>query len=236
MIVTCPACTTRYNFPEQRLNGDGFAITCATCGHGWIEGRAIEIVEIAPANLPATTGYAFEPDHEVKRLLEASKFAHAEFAVRRRLHLRRLRGWAVLATCLALPVVAAAAFPAKVVSVAPITYRAYEALGYNVNIYGLEVRRVEQEHAIADGARVLTIKGEIINVSASSQKIPWLRFGLRDEKSGEVYSWTLDSGARPLKAGESTSFVTRVAEPPETAKKVEIRFAHFDEIGSNTAP
>ena len=42
------------------------------------------------------------------------------------------------------------------------------------------------------------------------------------------------TGARPLNAGEITNFVTRVASPPEAAKKLEIRFARADEIGSNT--
>ncbi len=236
MIITCPSCSTRYNFPERRLNGDGLAINCASCGHGWIEGRAIEIVDISPRNLPAVVDHSFEPDHEVKRLVEASRLAKAEFEAKRRMRLSRLRGWAILAACVAMPVAAAAAFPRTVVSVAPIAVRAYDVLGYDVNIYGLEVRRVEQQHAIIDGARVLTIKGEIVNISGSSQKIPWLRFGLRDEKSGEVYSWTLDTGIRPLKAGETTNFMTRVASPPESAKNVEIRFAHAHEIGSNPSP
>jgi hypothetical protein len=134
------------------------------------------------------------------------------------------------------PLGAAASFPEIVVSIAPITVRAYDAAGYSVNIYGLEVRRIEQQHAIVDGIRVLTIKGEITNVSNAAQKIPWLRFGLDDGNKLEVYSWTLDTGARPLRAGETTNFVTRVASPPETAKNVQIRFAHANEIGSNPTP
>ena len=86
------------------------------------------------------------------------------------------------------------------------------------------------------GLRVLSIKGEISNISNSTQKIPWLRFALNDGQPAEVYTWTLDTGARPLRAGESTSFVTRVASPPETAKDLQIRFAHRDEIGSNPSP
>ena len=38
------------------------------------------------------------------------------------------------------------------------------ALGYDINIYGLEVRRVEREHIIVNGPRVLSIKGDILNV------------------------------------------------------------------------
>jgi predicted Zn finger-like uncharacterized protein len=236
MIISCPSCLTHYNFPDQRLSGDGMAISCAACGHSWIESRAVEIVDISPRKLPTVIEHGFEPDSEVKRLVEASRRAKEAFAVKKRQRLGRLRGWAILGACLLAPVAAAASFPELVVRLAPVTVRAYDAMGYNVNIYGLEIRRIEQQHAFVDGLRVLSIKGEISNISNSTQKIPWLRFGLNDRSQAEVYTWTLDTGVRPLRAGESTSFVTRVASPPESAKNLQIRFAHRDEIGSNPSP
>ncbi len=221
--------------PEQRITAEGMAISCASCGHRWIESRAIEIVDVSP-RMPTVIEHGFEPDSEVKRLVEVAKQAREAFALKRRQKLKRLRGWAILVACLVAPLGAAASFPEVVVGVAPIAIRAYDAMGYNVNIYGLEVRRIEQQHAIVDGTRVLTIKGEITNISTAAQKIPWLRFALDDGNSLEVYTWTLDTGARPLRAGETTNFVTRVASPPESAKNVQIRFAHANEIGSNPAP
>jgi hypothetical protein len=212
------------------------AISCASCGHSWIEGKAVELVDISPRKVPAVIEHGFEPDSEVKRLVEASRRAREVFAVKRQQRLGRLRGWAILGACVLAPVAAAASFPEVVVGIAPVTMRAYDVVGYSVNIYGLEVRRVEQQYAIVDGMRVLSIKGEISNVSGSNKKIPWLRFGLKDGQQLEVYNWTLDTGARALRAGESTSFVTRVASPPETAKNLQIRFAHRDEIGSNPSP
>jgi predicted Zn finger-like uncharacterized protein len=236
MIISCPSCSARYNFPEERLSNDSMAISCAACGHSWVESRAIEIVDVSPRKVPGVIEHGFEPDSEVKRLVEASRLAREAFAVKRQQKLGRLRGWAILGACVLAPVAAAASFPEAVVAIAPVTVRAYDAMGYSVNIYGLEVRRIEQQYAIVDGMRVLSIKGEINNVSNSTQKIPWLRFGLKDGQQLEVYNWTLDTGARPLRAGESTSFVTRVASPPETAKNLQIRFAHRDEIGSNPSP
>jgi hypothetical protein len=86
---------------------------------------------------------------------------------------------------------------------------------------------------IGDPPGHVTVKGEIANITGGERKIPSLRFGLSDNFGNEVYHWSLDSGTRPLRAGEITSFVTRVASPPETTKDIEIRFAHADEIGSN---
>ena len=114
---------------------------------------------------------------------------------------------------------------------APISIKAYEALGYDINIYGLEVRGVEREHIIMDGQRILAVKGHIANIDADLRKIPWLRFALMGPSGEELYTWTLDTSTKPaLRPGESTSFVTRISAPPEAAQKLQIRFARADEI------
>lgn len=210
-------------------------LRCPSCGHSWYEGRAIEIVSSPPLRqVPAIIDHGPEPELEIRRLVEASRTAQEGFAVKRRRRRNRLLGWAAYGVMALAPVAVFAAYPEATVRLLPATVRAYSVLGQDVNIYGLELRKVEMQHLSSDGTRVLAIKGEIANMSGSERKIPWLRFGLQDGSGAEVYNWTLDSAARPLRPGESTSFVTRVAAPPETAKSVEIRFAHASEIGSNT--
>lgn len=242
MIISCPSCHARYELPDNRKSSTGLALSCASCGHNWIEAptiesRAVEVYDVTPRaapvrNLPAVIEPGPDADAEVKRLVEASRLAQEAFREKRAKRMKRLRGWAMLGAMALSPIAAAAAFPVQVVQVAPLTIKAYEKVGYSVNVYGLEIRRLEQQHAVVDGTRVLSVKGEVTNISGSEKKIPWLRFGLVDGAGQEAYSWTLDTGARPLRPGESTSFVTRVASPPESAKKLQIRFAHAAEIGS----
>ena len=136
----------------------------------------------------------------------------------------------------AAPILLAALFPEAVVRAAPAAARLYERAGVAVNIYGLEIGRIEQKHMIVDGTRVLAIKGGILNISSSDRKVPSLRFILRDGNANDIYAWTVDSGVRPLRPGEMTTFTTRVASPPEAAEAVQIRFARADEIGTNAAP
>lgn len=211
-------------------------INCSACGHSWIEGRAVEMKTVSPRAVPAVIDHAYEPDQDVRRIMEAAREARENFVAKRRQKLRRLRGWAIFAASLAVPVMLAAMFPEAVVRAAPSAISLYSALGWNVNVYGLDLRRIEIQHLIDGGTRVLAVRGEIANVSGGERKIPWLRFGLDDGTGTELYRWTLDSGARPLRPGEITSFVTRVASPPETARNLQIRFAHADEIGLNAAP
>lgn len=211
-------------------------IKCSACGHDWIEGRAIEIAREIPTRLPALIDAGYEPDLEIRRLVDATRVAHESFAQRKKMRRKTIAAWLGLVLFATLPAVYAMAYPVDVVRLAPATIVAYEWMGRQINVYGLTIRKVEMQHLLTDGKRVVSIKGEILNTSSQQRKIPWLRFGLKDPGNSEVYSWQLDTNARPLNPGESTNFVTRIASPPESANQVEIRFARADEIGSNAYP
>jgi len=207
---------------------------CPSCAHRWFEGKAIDITQSNKGHLPTTIDQDCEADVEIRRLVEATRDAQEAFAANRHRRVRQLAGWSSLAVAVLSSVLVAAAYPEALVTVAPATVTAFAAIGKSVNIYGLDLRRVELQHLTVDGTRILAIKGEIANISGDEKKIPWLRFGLRNDRNQEIYSWTIDAGARPLQSGEMTNFVTRLASPPGAAEHVEIRFAHRDEISSNS--
>lgn len=218
-------------------------VRCVECGHNWIESRPSEVIDIAPRPMPlpspaAPVAAPFidmrpDEDREIRRLTEAARLAREDFVAAQRRHRRRLCGWGAFAAAAVTPFIAAFSMPEATVRLFPATMHAFDRAGIGVNIYGLEVRRVEQQHLVVDGTRVIAIKGEIVNVSAEDRKVPSLRFTLQDAGAAAVYAWTLDSAIRPLRPGEITTFTTRVASPPETAENVQIRFAHADEIGVN---
>jgi predicted Zn finger-like uncharacterized protein len=236
MIVSCPSCTTRYDLAEHRQSASELTITCRNCGHRWREMPIIDVVDVPSRAVARVIDHGHEPEIDVQRLVEAARGAQEQFKVLRKARMKRISGWASLAVFVVTPFLAAAVMPETVVVAAPITIKVYEKLGYSVNIYGLDIRRVEQKHTIINGARVLTIKGEVSNATSDIRKIPWLRFGLHGDDGKELYSWTLDTASRPLRPGETTSFVTRVAAAPELSKNLEIRFAHPDEISSTAKP
>jgi hypothetical protein len=209
-------------------------MTCRSCGHHWNEVETLDVIDISEPptrRALAVINHDDAPDLEAARLQHIARDAQDEHRARRARQRRKLQQWAVFGSFVVLPFIAAAALPETVVAAAPVSIKAYEALGYNVNIYGLEVRRVEREHVIANGARILAIKGEISNTESNVRKIPWLHFSLLGPAGEELYTWTLDTGARPLRPGETTSFMTRVSAPPEAAQNLQIRFARADEIG-----
>jgi predicted Zn finger-like uncharacterized protein len=236
MIVSCPSCTTRYDLAEHRQSASELTITCRNCGNRWREMPMIDVVDVPSRAVARVIDHGHEPELDVQRLVEAARGAQEEFKLMRKARVKRLSGWASLGVFIVAPFMAAALMPETVVAAAPATIKAYQKLGYSVNIYGLDIRHVEQQHTIVNGARVLMVKGEISNATTDIRKIPWLRFGLNGADGKELYSWTLDTASRPLRPGETTSFVTRVAAAPELSKNLEIRFAHPDEISSIAKP
>ena len=211
-------------------------IRCPSCGLDWLEGRVIEVTAEPIRQVPITIEPSGGSDGDVHHLVSASRLAQEAFQVKRRRRRMAAAAWTSLVLLAFVPATLAIALPERVVAAAPTTISFYDWLGRKVNIYGLEIQKVELQHLRAGGQRVIAVKGEIVNVSSRDRKIPWLRFGLKSGADKEVYQWRLDTESRPLRPGEAKSFFTRVASPPETASSVEIRFARADEIGSNTAP
>jgi hypothetical protein len=233
MLLSCPSCSFRNDFaaPDQAVSSP---VECAACGHVWIEPRTEE--DKTRIDEPKPTVQSNElrsPEPEIRRLVTAARDAERRFAEHRRKQRLTFASWIGLGLLALSPVACALAFPERLVATVPASIDVYRTFGHEVNLYGLEIRKLEVQHFLMDGKKVIAVKGELTNISSELRRIPWLRFGLRDETNTELYHWVLDTEARPLKPGDSTSFITRLASPPFAAEHLEIRFAHADEIGSN---
>ena len=224
--------------PESHLDPKGTMMSCAVCGHGWIESRALSIVEpMRFSAAPPAESYLREDDiaeeREIMRLARAALAAEAQFTQAKRRRRKEFKGWALLAAAIISLTGVALVMPNEVARAFPPAQLLYARAGIAVNAHGLEFRNVGQQHSMIEGVRVLAIQGEIVNVGKRERAIPVIEFTLKDDKAMTVYDWRLTATTRPVKPGEVSTFVTRIASPPVTARHVEIRFAPPGETGSN---
>lgn len=241
MIVVCPSCATHQDVPQGHLADGRTLIRCGVCGQGWIESRAIDVIEAAEFEpiLPAVVAEedsSISADFEVMRLAEAARLAKERFAEKERLKRRELRGWAILALTVIVPLSLAIALPNRVAEAFPPAARLYVLAGLDINVRGLEFRNVGQKYTLSNGTRVLAIQGEIVNTDDRDRRVPTLKFALKDEQGKSVYDWDLNSTTRPIRPGEVSAFVTRVASPPESASQIEIRFTGPGDSSTNAQP
>lgn len=107
----------------------------------------------------------------------------------------------------------------------PVADRLFAAIGLPVNLAGVEFRNVVSKVAEIDGQKVLAVTGEIVNIRASASAVHGLTLTARGADGRSLYVWTATAGTSKLGAGETTTFRTRLASPPEEAREVLVAVA-----------
>lgn len=113
---------------------------------------------------------------------------------------------------------------ATIVSVMPNLAGLYAAIGFPVNLRGLEFRQVKTTREMQDGIPVLVIDGEVVNVARHPVEIPRVRLAVLGAGGQELYSWTTLLQRSILGDDEKVSFRSRLASPPPGGRQVLVRF------------
>ncbi len=130
--------------------------------------------------------------------------------------------------CVLAGLVAAFHYREDVVRALPNSAGLYEAIGFPVNLRGLEFEKVTQRRDFEDGVPVLIVEGEITNIRDRAMPVPALRFSLRGKAGDELYAWTLEPRQRVIEPSASMTFRTRLASPPRGADDLQVRFIARD--------
>lgn len=112
----------------------------------------------------------------------------------------------------------------SVVRALPETATLYAAIGFPVNLRGLEFRNVRVLREMQDGVAVLMIEGEVENIAGRTVELPRLRFSIAGKNGGELYAWTALLPRSTLYSRERVQFKSRLAAPPADGTDVTIRF------------
>lgn len=221
MIVTCPACRTRYLVDDRALaEPAGRTVRCANCGHTWQQQPEQAMLMAAGAAEPAPGEQArIEPPIDVPPRPAAAPMPPAR---------RRGGGgfgvfWVLLLVVIAAAAIAFIVGRQQIVARWPQTRPAYAFIGLSVTTpgRGLEIRRI---HPTRSGGG-LVIQGEVANTGNAAQSVPRLRVVLRDASDRPVETKTIAPPRRRLSPGQVEHFRATFQRPNEAATGVVVTFS-----------
>jgi predicted Zn finger-like uncharacterized protein len=233
MILTCPACETRYNVADEAVSSAaGRQVRCANCGHIWHFAAALqETLPLEPRRVAGATagmappfavsgaaaGSAAAGADATDSLLELGTAATPAVApqhVRRSL-VRLVSLLSVFAALLLLILGRNA-----VIKVWPESAVVYSALGLYTEASGLDLK-VTRSRTGED----FIVATEITNITDAARAVPRLRVALLDGSHNELDVKIIDPAVNQLAPGAITRVRTVFEHPSITASDVEVTFA-----------
>ena len=244
MILSCPACKTRYVVPDSAIGATGRQVRCAACRHSWMQGPSTpDISPAPPPNAPTdipppafaptrTPASAVEAAREIppspprppSSILGPAPTAEESFdAFAHQPPFRPRRNPAKLWT-----IVAVGAAALMLLATAAIAWFGVPRLGSNLALSRtatpLEITGQIERQPLASGNNLLTLSGRITNPTDEVQRVPPIKAELRDVRKIAVYSWAISPPVKNLQPGKSVPFNSAEVDVPEGARELHLSF------------
>jgi predicted Zn finger-like uncharacterized protein len=237
MIVTCPACATRYVVDPAALGLTGRTVRCARCAETWLQAtppdaRPEPTAPLAPVVTPALSSgapSAIRTEPMPSFIAQGSGDMANLPALRapprlvRPIHV----GWAALAGFVVILLGGLILFHTEIGAAWPATQRLYNLAGLTAPGVDdwLKVRDAHSAYSTVDGKPAVTISGEIVNVSPAPHPVPKLRISLVNAQNEIVASWLFQPSEAPLPPGGTLPFSTSNAAPAATVTTVNVTWS-----------
>ncbi|MEY3703649.1 MAG: hypothetical protein RLZZ561_1269 [Pseudomonadota bacterium] len=237
MILTCPACETRYLIADGAIPAAGRQVRCASCKHSWFQPgpeesqRQAEELPLPPPT-PPEAAIAPAPSMAASRIeAEGAGSIGAEVPPedadprpRWRLHIPPIWRWALigLLTLIALGLIGVGIV--RYMGLEPQIEALIAQPRTTDSQLLLEVVRQPERRILESGNELFAISGRIVNPTSEEQKIPDIRAELRNEKGQLVYGWTITPPQRTLEARGSVEFNAAEVNVPRNAQRLTISF------------
>jgi predicted Zn finger-like uncharacterized protein len=238
MILTCPACATRYSVADNAIGPAGKAVRCAGCSHRWTalptdDDDALDLTASAPPARPAAQPAASATTEPDPADSERPTPNQAPAAFREKAHAQKtirlavVNGviWAGIGATVAVLAALSIIFRVDVVRVLPRTASAYAAVGLAVNPTGLVFEGVSAKPGLQDGHDALVVSGAVRNIEKRALASPALAIKVLDKAGQPVLIRTTEGDASLILPGQTHNFVISVLDPPATANDVEVAIA-----------
>lgn len=208
MIISCPACNTKYNIPQQGLGPMGRIVRCAKCKHQWHQQPPADAQPVQQPPLPPRP-LDYKPQLPALQKQQGGDGWYLPVAV---MLLTLLGGGIWL-----FKDHARQAFPNLENALNPLQ-SAHEIKTLEVRdtsaALGLVVGNVTRHIEEQDGFITYIVRGDITNTNNAEKRVPNLRVALLDGSGRQLDAWRVQPERRILEAGATTKWVCLFYDPP----------------------
>lgn len=211
MILTCPACNTRYLADSEGFQPNGRTVRCTNCEHTWFQeppqdGPKQVVVEDVEARV-------------VRSGWSGGAVSHEQSTSRRTPWLVAILLFvAVIGATLAIGYM----FRTEIARTWPPAKGLYAAVGLPVTTGGLVFTNTSYSRIVEDGEQVLVVEGVLVNDTDEFVPFGPILATLRDAEQNTLDSWEFVAGEGRLEPGGKQIFETRRINPPAAAFDLEL--------------
>jgi predicted Zn finger-like uncharacterized protein len=240
MILSCPACRTRYVVPDSAVGPNGRQVRCASCKHSWFQEPALlDLVarveaspQVTPPSMPTPRPVPeaaapnpppplHVPDPEPRPDPRIDAFAPAPpFRPRR----NPARLWTIAAVIAAL-VLLAGVGALQFLGTPTWLARLGLPVGATSVPLQLEMPRKPNRRTTPSGNELFELSGRVINPTDTAQRVPDILVELSDPQGRVIYGWTITPSKRTLAPKETLNFDSAQIDVPKGAKSINFLFS-----------
>ena len=202
MIITCPNCGTQYFADDSTIGESGRTVKCTACDHSWF---------VHPQ------GTVHDPEESADTQTDSAQEAYRRAMTTQRNRQSRaaaILSWLITASIFFMLGAGAVVLRQDVVKIWPASASVYRFAGLEVNRFGLDFTYQEASRTFDGTTPVLTVRGQVKNVSNTIQQTPKVRVSIRDELKRELDHVIADIAPLRLEPGALGDFTAEITNPP----------------------